>query len=93
MTKQTIIIEHIDKKTFNADQVVSCDGLFSVHYDDKPINYRKCNILSDSIKTRYTNTIFTNKTRAITLAKKLNKLFKTTKFTVVALIKSEQLYP
>jgi hypothetical protein len=93
MTKQTIILEHVDKKTFNSDQIVTSDGLFTVYYDDKPINYRKCNILSDLIKTKYKNTTFTNKTRAITQAKKLNKLFKTNKFTVVILTKSDQVYP
>jgi len=91
--KPTVIIEHINKKTFKSDQILSSEGIWAVYYDNMPINLKTHNILVHYPGPKYKKVSFSNPGHAINLAKKLNELFKTEKFSVVLLKQGEQVYP
>lgn len=91
--KPTVILEHIDKSTYKCDQVLSSQGIWAVFYDSKPINLKAHNILINYPGPKYKKVSFSNPGHAINLAKKLNNLYKTNKFTVVLLAQGEQIYP
>ena len=91
--KPTIVLEHVNKTTYVAEQVLSSEGIWAVYYDSKPINLKTHNILVSYPGPKYKKVSFSNKGHAINLAKKLNVLFKTDKFSVFLLQKGEQVYP
>ena len=91
--KPTILIEHVNKTTYKADQVLASDGIWAVHYDNKPINLKTSNVLVSYPGPKYRKNSFSNPGHAINLCKKLNALFKTDKFTVVLLTAGERIYP
>ena len=91
--KPTVIIEHVNKKTFKSDQILSSEGIWAVYYDKMPINLKTHNILVHYPGPKYKKVSFSNPGHAINLAKKLNDLFKTDKFSVVLLKQGEQVFP
>lgn len=90
--KPTIILENVNKVSYKCDQVLSSDGIWAVFYDNKPINLKTSNMLVNYPGPKYKKCSFSNKGHAINLAKKLNKTFKTNKFTVVLLKVGEVIY-
>lgn len=90
--KPTVIIEHVNKSTYKSDQVLSSEGIWAVFYDEKPINLKTHNILVSYPGPKYKKVSFSNPGHAINLAKKLNTLFKTDKFTVVLLSQGATVY-
>ena len=91
--KPTVLLEHVNKTNYKSDQVLSSEGIWAVHYDNTPINLKKFNTLVAYPGPKYAKTSFSNPGHAINLAKKLNTLFKTDKFTVVLLKQGDQIYP
>ena len=91
--KPEIIIEVVDKKTYKTEQVLQSVGIYAVYYDGKPINLKTGHYLSQIPGPKYKKVSFSNKGHDINLAKKLNVQFKTDKFSVVLLIKGDQIYP
>lgn len=91
--KPTVLIEHVNKTNYKADQVLASEGIWAVHYDGKPINLKTHNILVSYPGPKYKKVSFSNSGHAINLCKKLNNLFKTDKFTVVLLKEGERIYP
>jgi hypothetical protein len=91
--KPTVLIEHVNKTSYKADQVLASDGIWAVHYDGKPINLKTFNTLVHYPGPKYKKVSFSNSGHAINLCKKLNSLFKTDKFTVVLLKEGERIYP
>lgn len=91
--KPTVLIEHTDRQTYRTEQVLAADGVWAVFYDNKPINLKTSNLLTQYPGPKYKKVSFSNKGHAINLAKKLNAQFKTTKFTVVLLTQGQQVYP
>jgi len=81
--KPTVLLEHVNKSNYKSDQVLSSEGIWAVFYDNKPINPGP----------KYKKVSFSNSGHAINLAKKLNTLFKTDKFTVVLMKQGDQIYP
>ena len=92
-TKPTILLEHVNKNTYRSDQVLQSDGIWAVFYDGSPINMKTQNILVADPGPKYKKVSFSNKGHAINLAKKMNTLFKTVKFSVVFLTVGHQVYP
>jgi hypothetical protein len=72
---------------------LSSEGIWAVFYDNKPINLKSLNILINYPGPKYKKVSFSNPGHAINLAKKLNSLFKTDKFTVVILTQGDQIFP
>lgn len=91
--KPTVLIEHVNKTTYKADQVLASDGIWAIHYDGGPINLKTYSILISYPGPKYRKVSFSNSGHAINLCKKLNSLFKTDKFTVVLYKEGERVYP
>jgi hypothetical protein len=91
--KPIVLLEHVNKTSYKSDQVLNSEGIWAVFYDNKPINLKSQNILVNYPGPKYKKVSFSNPGHAINLAKKLNSLFKTDKFTVVILTQGERIYP
>lgn len=90
--KPTVILENLDKATYKCDQVLASEGIWAVYYDGRPVNLKTQNILVSYPGPKYRKVSFSNPGHAISLAKKLNSQFKTTKFTVVLLNQGSVIY-
>jgi hypothetical protein len=91
--KPTVLLEHVNKTNYKSDQVLASEGIWAVFYDSQPINLKTSNVLISYPGPKYRKNSFSNPGHAINLAKKLNTLFKTDKFTVVLLKAGDQVYP
>ena len=91
--KPTILLEYVNKSNFKSEQVLSSEGIWAVFYEGKPINLKNQNILVAYPGPKYKKVSFSNPGHAINLAKKLNTLFKTDKFSVVILKQGDQIFP
>ena len=83
--KPKILLESVNKHTYKAEQVLSADAIFSVFYQDKPINLRILNTLVSYPGPKYKKVSFSNPGHAFNLAERLNKMFNTTEFVVIKL--------
>jgi hypothetical protein len=90
--KPTVLLEHVNKSNYKSDQVLSSEGIWAVFYDNQPINLKTLNILVSYPGPKYKKVSFSNSGHAINLAKKLNALFKSDKFTVVLLKQGDTIY-
>jgi hypothetical protein len=91
--KPTVLIEHVNKTNYKSEQILESEGIWAVLYDQQPINLKSGNILVNYPGPKYKKTSFSNPGHAINLAKKLNTLFKTDKFTVTLLKSGDQIFP
>jgi hypothetical protein len=91
--KPTVLVEHVNKTNYKSDQVLDSEGIWAVFFDSQPINLKTQNILVAYPGPKYKKVSFSNPGHAINLAKKLNALFKTDKFSVVLLKAGETIYP
>lgn len=83
--KPTVLLNHTDPKTYKSEQVLDAGGIYAVFYQNKPINLRTLNSLVNYPGPKYRKVSFSNPGHAFNLAEKLNKLFKTSQFSVVLL--------
>lgn len=83
--KPKVLLEFTNKTNYKSEQILASDGTWAVFYQNKPINLKSFNSLVGYPGPKYKKTAFSNKGYAINLAKRLNKLFKTTDFSVVLL--------
>ena len=83
--KPNVLLEHVNKTTYKSDQILSSEGIWAVFYDNQPINLKTQNILVAYPGPKYKKVSFSNPGHAHNLAKKLNAVFKSDKFTVVLL--------
>jgi hypothetical protein len=84
-SKPTVLLNHVDKKTYMVQEVLAAPGIYAVFYDNQPINLRKLHGLKNDAP-KYQKSSFGNPGHAHNLAEKLNKLFNTTKFEVYLLV-------
>jgi hypothetical protein len=80
--KPTVLVSHTGRD-YKATEVLIAQGVFVVAYGDQPVGLRKRNTLLDYPGPKYARTAFINGGHAYSLAKKLNKLFKTDRFCVL----------
>ena len=92
-TQPKVLLELVDKITYKCDQIVEASGIWAVFYDGQPINLKSQHYLDNEATPKYKKTSFSNPGHAINLAKKLNVLFKTDKFTVVLLTSGDKIFP
>jgi hypothetical protein len=83
--KPQVILSYTDPKTYKAEQVLEAEAIYAVFYDGLPVNLRSLHTLLDYPGPKYKKCSFSNKGHAFNLAEKLNKLFKTDKFSVYKL--------
>lgn len=91
--KPKVILEHLNKTNYKCSQVLSSEGIWAVFYDNQPINLKTSNQLVAYPGPKYAKSSFSNPGHAINLAKKLNSLYKTEKFSVVLLKQGDQIFP
>jgi len=91
--KPEVLIEKVDKATYKTEQILASDGIWSVYYQGRPINLKSHNLLITYPGPKYKKVSFSNSGHAINLAKKLNKKFNTTDFSVVLLKQGDVIYP
>jgi hypothetical protein len=91
--KPNVLVEHTNKHTYKTEQVLASDGVWAVFYENKPINLKTSNMLTQYPGPKYKKVSFSNPGHAINLAKKLNTQFKTDRFSVVLLKAGDTVYP
>lgn len=89
--KPLVLIEHTNKQTYKTEQVLASEGVWAVFYDNKPINLKTSNLLTQYPGPKYKKVSFSNPGHAHNLAKKLNRLFKTKDFAVYKLTAGEEI--
>jgi len=90
--KPTVILEHINNKTYKSEQVLEADAIWAVFYKSKPFNLKSANALTNYPGPKYKKVSFSNPGHAHNLAKKLNQMFKCEDFAVFKLTTGEQIY-
>lgn len=88
-----ILVEQTDKHTYKTTQVLASEGIWAVFYDNVPINLKSSHMLTQYPGPKYKKVSFSNPGHAINLARKLNKQFRTDRFTVVLLRDGEKVHP
>lgn len=89
--KPTVILEHINNKTYKSEQVLEADAIWAVFYKSKPFNLKSANALTNYPGPKYKKVSFSNPGHAHNLAKKLNQMFKCEDFAVFKLTTGEQI--
>lgn len=89
--KPTVILEHINNKTYKSEQVLEADAIWAVFYKSKPFNLKSSNALTNYPGPKYKKVSFSNPGHAHNLAKKLNQMFKCKDFAVFKLTTGEQI--
>lgn len=88
--KPKIKLEHANRETFRVEQVLESEAIWAVFYKKQPFNLKSGSLVSNYPGPKYKKVSFSNPGHARNLARKLNKLFKTTDFTVVKLTQGEE---
>jgi hypothetical protein len=88
--KPAILLSRIDPRTFKAEQVLKATAIYAVFFDGQPINLRSVHTASDIVGPKYKKVSFSNPGHAHNLCEKLNKLFRTDRFTVHRLMNGDQ---
>jgi hypothetical protein len=89
--KPKILLEYINKENYKIEQILDSEAIWAVFYMGKPFNLKSGNMVSNYPGPKYKKVSFSNPGHAHNLAKKLNKLFKTTNFAVYKLTSGEEL--
>ena len=87
--KPKVLLEYANKENFKIEQILESDAIWAVFYKDQPFNLKSGSMVASYPGPKYKKVSFSNPGHAKNLAKKLNKLFKTTDFTVVKLTQGE----
>lgn len=87
--KPTVLLEHVDKKTYKCEQVLRAEAIWAVFYKGEPFNLKSANMLTNYPGPKYKKVSFSNPGHALNLSKKLNELFNCDDFSVVKLTVGE----
>lgn len=87
--KPTVILEHINNKTYKSEQILEAEAIWAVFYKGKPFNLKSANALTNYPGPKYKKVSFSNRGHALNLAKKLNAMFKCGDFKVYRLTEGE----
>ena len=91
--KPEILLEHINKKSWKAEQILEAEAIWAVFYKNAAFNLKSFNSLTSYPGPKYKKVSFSNQGHAVNLARKLNTQFRTDKFSVVLLKQGEKIYP
>ena len=89
--KPKVLLEHVNKKTYKAEQVLEAEAIWAVFYKNEPFNLKSFNSLVNYPGPKYKKVSFSNPGHAHNLAKKLNSLFGVKDFVVVKLTQGEEI--
>jgi hypothetical protein len=87
--KPRVILEYTNKETYKVDQILDSEAIWAVFYQGRPFNLKSGSMVASYPGPKYKKVSFSNPGHAKNLAKKLNKLFKTTEFEVCKLTTGE----
>ena len=73
--KPAVILEHVNKKTYKAEQILEAEAIWAVFYKNAPFNLKSFNSLTSYPGPKYKKVSFSNPGHAHNLAKKLNLTF------------------
>ena len=88
--KPRVILEHVNKENYKIEQILDSEAIWAVFYQDKPFNLKSGSLVANYPGPKYKKVSFSNPGHARNLAKKLNRLFKTTEFEVYKLTTGEK---
>ena len=80
-----VLLEHVTKKTYKAEQVLEAEAIWAVFYKNEPFNLKSFNSLTSYPGPKYKKVSFSNPGHAHNLAKKMNQTFGVDDFQVVML--------
>lgn len=83
--KPKVLLEHANKENFKIEQILESEAIWAVFYKGAPFNLKSGSLVANYPGPKYKKVSFSNPGHARNLAKKLNKLFKTTDFKVYKL--------
>ena len=83
--RPVILLEHVNSKTYKAEQVLEAESIYAVFYQGKAINLRTLSHLISYPGPKYKKCSFGNSGHCFNLAQRLNKLFNTKDFAVYKL--------
>ena len=92
-TQPKILMEIVDKTTYKCDQIVEAAGIWAVFLYGQPTNLKSQHAYDSESVPKYKKTSFSNPGHARNLCRKLNKQFKTDKFSVVFMNTGTKVYP
>ena len=87
--KPNVLLEHINTKTYRAEQVLEAEAIWAVFYKNQAFNLKSFNALTNYPGPKYKKTSFSNPGHAHNLASKLNEMFNCNEFTVYKLSTGE----
>jgi hypothetical protein len=87
--KPKVLLEYTNKENYKVEQILESEAIWAVFYKKQPFNLKSSNMIVSYPGPKYKKVSFSNPGHAYNLAKKLNKLFKTTDFEVVKLTNGE----
>ena len=87
--KPTVILEHVNKKSYKAEQILEAEAIWAVFYKGQPFNLKSLNIITNYPGPKYKKVSFSNPGHAHNLANKLNELFNCEDFEVYKLTTGE----
>ncbi len=89
--KPKILLEFANKENYKVEQILESEAIWAVFYKGEPFNLKSGSLVSSYPGPKYKKVSFSNPGHAHNLAKKLNKMFKTTDFKVFKLTSGEQI--
>lgn len=89
--KPKILLEHANKDTYKIEQILDSEAIWAVFFKGQPFNLKSGSLVASYPGPKYKKVSFSNPGHAHNLAKKLNKLFKTTDFAVYKLTQGERI--
>jgi hypothetical protein len=88
--KPKVLLEYANKENYKVEQILESEAIWAVFYKTEPFNLKSGSLVSNYPGPKYKKVSFSNPGHARNLAKKLNRLFKTTDFKVYKLTTGEQ---
>jgi hypothetical protein len=89
--KPKVLLEYANKENYKVEQILESEAIWAVFYKTDPFNLKSGSLVSNYPGPKYKKVSFSNPGHARNLAKKLNRLFKTTDFKVYKLTTGEQI--
>lgn len=83
--KPKVLLEYANKENHKVEQVLESEAIWAVFYKGAPFNLKSGSLILSYPGPKYKKVSFSNPGHAHNLAKKMNKMFKTSDFEVVKL--------
>ena len=87
--KPKVLLEYVNKENHKIEQILESDAIWAVFYKGAPFNLKSGSMILSYPGPKYKKVSFSNPGHAHNLAKKLNRMFKTSDFQVVRLTQGE----